>query len=690
MTIVRVTSGGIPVTESATGYPYYEADNGFGITTGGNGINFSATSTTMTNLIAQNVTATGFPNNGIVFQVSSTGRLANPQILNCSASDNAFSSNNFTAGINVGGNGNSATSYWPITNLLVSGCVSHDNAGNAAATNWSGTGIKVGSCASSLVTGCTAYHNGTSTNNVAGGPTGIWMSVCNTTFIKFCESYLNKSPALVDGCGFDMDGGTQNSGCLYNYSHDNDGAGFMDFSFSGASGDNLNNVIAFNISVNDGVTNSSAIRIVGSGNNLTGSQVYNNTVFRKSSVASTGCVQVSKGTGSFSATIANNIFVSQNANCKLLFTNATNPGAGVVLAGNCYYATSTFSIEWNGTSYSTYAAWQTATGQEKIAGTNVGFNVNPKTYSIGDNTTANPFGNHLTTTSPLLNTGVNLFSNFGIDPGARDYFGGTASTSGPYSVGCSWAGSAVASFTPAALSPVLWVEAGKGGIFQSRAGTTSAVANNDVVGFLPDLSGNGKNQLSVADDTTRPTLQGVGVQPYVSFDGVNDMLTSAAINSYAAGSASWFFAMNSASAVNFAVLAGEASTTSANPFYVLAQRWNSGNQSTAGISNDANTSLASSVGATGTFDGTDHVFGIVDTGTSLIPYLDGVAGTAHPYTRSGTVTVDNFSLGAFHKAAISLWCVGRIYSGACVNRALTSLEIANLTTYLGATQGRSL
>jgi lysophospholipase L1-like esterase len=31
MTIVRVTSGGIPVTESATGYPYYEADNGFGI-----------------------------------------------------------------------------------------------------------------------------------------------------------------------------------------------------------------------------------------------------------------------------------------------------------------------------------------------------------------------------------------------------------------------------------------------------------------------------------------------------------------------------------------------------------------------------------------------------------------------------------------------------------------------------------
>lgn len=31
MTIVRVTSGGIPVTESPSGIPYYEADNGFGI-----------------------------------------------------------------------------------------------------------------------------------------------------------------------------------------------------------------------------------------------------------------------------------------------------------------------------------------------------------------------------------------------------------------------------------------------------------------------------------------------------------------------------------------------------------------------------------------------------------------------------------------------------------------------------------
>lgn len=414
-------------------------------TTGGNGINFSATSTTMTNLVAQNITATGFPNNGIVFQVSSTGRMANPQILNCTTSGNSFSSNSFTAGINVGGNGNSATSYWPIANLLISGCIAHDNSGNAAATNWSGSGIKVGSCAASLVTGCTAYNNGASTNNVNGGPTGVWMSVCNTTFIKLCESYGNRAPAGVDGCGFDMDGGTQNSGCLYNYSHDNDGAGFMDFSFTGASGDNLNNTIAFNLSVNDGATNSSAIRIVGSGSILTGCKVYNNTVFRKSAVATTGCMEVVKGTAALSATIANNIFVSENANCRLVTTNATNPGAGVTFAGNCYYAISTFTIEWNGTSYSTGPLWQTATGQEKIASVNVAFfSIEPQTYLFGaTGIVGDSSMGRLTVASALYNTGVNIFTNFSIDPGTRDLYGGVVSSAGPYSVGCSWAGSAI-------------------------------------------------------------------------------------------------------------------------------------------------------------------------------------------------------------------------------------------------------
>lgn len=249
----------------------------------------------------------------------------------------------------------------------------------------------------------------------------------------------------------------------------------------------------------------------------------------------------------------------------------------------------------------------------------------------------------------------------------------------------------VTRFSPSTLSPALWVEAGKGGAFQSNAGTTAAVANGDVVGYLPDLSGNAKHQLSVADDTTRPTLQGAGASPYISFDGSNDLLTSAQLGSYAAGSASWFFAINSASAVNFATLASESSTAAAAQFYDLLQRGSSGTNSGVGVTNDAGTSTGSSTAfQNGVFTGGDKVYGVVDTGTQLIPYLDGVAGTPLVYSRSGSLTLNNFALGALRRSTVILFCVARIYSGVCVNRVLTSGEIASLTTYLGATQGRTL
>jgi hypothetical protein len=291
-----------------------------------------------------------------------------------------------------------------------------------------------------------AYINGTLCNLASGGSGGIWMSQCNDTWIKFCEAYSNSS-VNADGGGFDMDGGSLNCGCLFNYSHDNTGPGFMDFTYDTAGIGNSNNTIAFNLSVNDCTSHAQgAIQLVGSAVSLTGMKVYNNTVFCKGPVAATGIVLIQKGSGAVSGVISNNIFVSGNANTRLLTTNASNP-SGVTIAGNCYYALSTFTIEWNGSTYGSVAAWQAVTNQEKIAGTNVSQSVEPLTYLLA------PYGvvgdasmGRLTTASPLLNTGVNTFTNFSIDPSVpdgRDLYGGAVSSAGPYSVGCSWAGSAL-------------------------------------------------------------------------------------------------------------------------------------------------------------------------------------------------------------------------------------------------------
>lgn len=106
------------------------------------------------------------------------------------------------------------------------------------------------------------------------------------------------------------------------------------------------------------------------------------------------------------------------------------------------------------------------------------------------------------------------------------------------------------------------------------------------------------------------------------------------------------------------------------------------------IRNAAGTNLmaASTAVQSLVFNGSDHVFGIVDNGTTITPWLDGVAGSAVPYTasRTGVVLVDRFALcGLLRNVAggAAFWN-GNIYGGVIVNRVLNSTEISNLSTYL--------
>lgn len=67
------------------------------------------------------------------------------------------------------------------------------------------------------------------------------------------------------------------------------------------------------------------------------------------------------------------------------------------------------------------------------------------------------------------------------------------------------------------------------GAFQSNAGTTPAVADGDVVGYLTDQSASADPLKSAANDTTRPIvkLNQLAGYPSVRFDGTNDLLQAA-------------------------------------------------------------------------------------------------------------------------------------------------------------------
>lgn len=253
----------------------------------------------------------------------------------------------------------------------------------------------------------------------------------------------------------------------------------------------------------------------------------------------------------------------------------------------------------------------------------------------------------------------------------------------------------VTQFTPALLTPKFWYEPALGGMFQSNAGTTAASANTNPVGYMPDQSGNAFTQLSAADDTTRPLLGGVGTNPYLLFDGTNDILRAlgdgASFAAAIAGGTSWFLALQSNTSGTGKTVLGQSRSTTSVPAIILTAS-NSTTASTAAcfIRNDANTTLISTTTAvqTGVYDNTAKVYGTIEDGSGVTPYVNGVAGTRVTHTTlSGVVTSDRLSLGSGLNTAPTGFWSGRIYAVVGVNRVLTAPEIANLTTYLGTRAG---
>jgi hypothetical protein len=256
-----------------------------------------------------------------------------------------------------------------------------------------------------------------------------------------------------------------------------------------------------------------------------------------------------------------------------------------------------------------------------------------------------------------------------------------------------WSFTTISAWTPADLTPDLWIEPAQGGLFQSNAGSTAATANSDVVGYAPDLSGDGFHLTSAADDTTRPTLQGVGALPYLSFDGSNDILRrTASLGSYAAGAATWGIVFRSNSnAVNSYLLA-EGSSAGANMILGNVIASATATVQTMFWRNDANGQVIATafVPNAGVFDGTDRVLIITDNGSTITTYVDGVAGATSAYTRSGAFTPDRFALGGLVRNTTGSWWAGRVYGLVAVNRVVSAGERADLTTYLGNLAGLSL
>ncbi len=204
------------------------------------------------------------------------------RITNVYAHDNGFSGINVESdGQNAGGlEGSGGKTF---RNLYIANCVANNNPGcPEVKNNHSGNGILIGGVTNGIVEYCEAMNNGWDMPREGNGPVGIWAYQSDSITIQYCYSHDNKtSEKGKDGGGFDFDGGMTNSVMQYNFSANNEGAGYGLFQYYGASVWK-NNIVRNNISYNDGRKNGQAGFLMwiakDSPESISSCQVYENTV----------------------------------------------------------------------------------------------------------------------------------------------------------------------------------------------------------------------------------------------------------------------------------------------------------------------------------------------------------------------------------------------------------------------------
>lgn len=312
-------------------------------------------------LSIEDVQASGFGFAGIAVagrpRDGSQSGFSDVTIENCVVDENRF------YGISVNGVEDPRARGYANADVTIRGCRAYDDPGDPDyPQSHSGDGIFLGDVDHGLIYGSVAYDNGASNSCAGCGPVGIWAADANAVDIERSESYENHSgPGGNDGDGFDLDGGTTNCVLQYDYSHDNDGAGFLIYDYVGAPHEVRGNAIRFDLSSDDSRRGAyAALLLGGEGSQVSDTEVYQNTVVLGQPPGGTPSAVEAFGTSD--AHFLDNQFVTTGG-LPVVYVPAAQPG--LQFQGNGYSASGEpLQILYDGESYESLAAWSAATGQE--------------------------------------------------------------------------------------------------------------------------------------------------------------------------------------------------------------------------------------------------------------------------------------------------------------------------------------
>jgi hypothetical protein len=232
-----------------------------------------------------------------------------------------------------------------------------------------------------------------------------------------------------------------NSVMQYNYSHGNDGPGYL---FAAGYHYNTGNTVRYNISENDGRKNGrAAIQLWG---NVVNANIYNNTVYMTWAGSSTSAALYAHDYGSNGKTpqniqIRNNIFYTTGGVKLINLTTGVASRGHLYFAGNAYYSGSgSFRIQWGGSGYSSLTSWRSARNQERYNGISTGYQGDPRLVWAGHGGTINNpdrlkymTAYKLQTYSPLINKGITQPGT--LSSALTDFFGDYTPRGGKADIG---------------------------------------------------------------------------------------------------------------------------------------------------------------------------------------------------------------------------------------------------------------
>lgn len=233
------------------------------------------------------------------------------------------------------------------------------------------------------------------------------------------------------------------------------------------------------------------------------------------------------------------------------------------------------------------------------------------------------------------------------------------------------AASAIPPFVPTDIAGLqLWLDASDAATITETAGAVSQ---------WNDKSGNSRNYVQATGAkqpmTGTATINGLNA---IQFDGVDDTMTSSAFM-YALGTMTLYIMFDSGVTTGERFFIGDSNTGTDAPMYRFGP---ANSQMRSYLRNSASSVRFNTTGTTNIQGGDGNFVTVVDAGTQIDQYVNGLPETSVAYTRSGVVTLNINAIGCLKRLAETGFYLGSIGEILVYQGAHDSAQRAQVEGYI--------